>query len=388
MQSPESGKWLLIIDNASDERLSSSPEQRSRSIQSHLPEKEGCLVLLTSRHHDHAVSFAGEDVIEIQPMSNDEAFQFMGAALTRTISPSDVAIGRSLFDDLGGLPLAIALATAYLDVNQHQSFSEYLQLFRQSGVEATRRLNVGSTSNLRSRDFPHAITKTFYVSMSQIDRSNKDAAVLLNIIATLGHTRIPFSLFPRSTWTRSENRLWGAVGTLCSYGFLSRGNDGHLYDMHRLVHSAAGLWSQGRGTTARAIRVAIPHLEKTFPSINSQTRPFARECLPHAIHLLKAGDARDPPARHSLCMQVGQFLCLEGKSTAVALFVLFHCRSELGRIIGFRPSLTPAENAACCSEYLVLTIRVQDGTRKPSLGYRRFANGISRGACTRTSPSS
>ena len=47
-----------------------------------------------------------------------------------------------------------------------------------------------------------------------------------------------------------------------------------------------------------------------------------------------------------------------GKSTAVALFVLSYCRSQLGRIVGFRHSSTSAGNAACCSEYLVLTFRV------------------------------
>ena len=51
-------------------------------------------------------------------------------------------------------------------------------------------------------------------------------------------------------------------------------------------------------------------------------------------------------------------LLVMGKPTAVALFVLFHCQSQLRRIVGFRRFVTLARNAACCLEYLVLTVRI------------------------------
>ena len=38
--------------------------------------------------------------------------------------------------------------------------------------------------------------------------------------------------------------------------------------------------------------------------------------------------------------------------------ILFHCHFQLGTIFRFHHSLTPAENGICCSEYLVLTVRL------------------------------
>ena len=78
-------------------------------------------------------------------------------------------------------------------------------------------------------------------------------------------------------------------------------------------------------------------------------------------------------------------LYVQLKSTAVALFVLFHCRSQLGRIVGFRHSLTPAENAACCSEYLVLTVRVRLSrllTMRGDSNFRLRQHGRTAGTCS------
>ena len=40
---------------------------------------------------------------------------------------------------------------------------------------------------------------------------------------------------------------------------------------------------------------------------------------------------------------------------APTYLIPFQYHSELGRILGFRRSLTLAQNCVCCSEYLVLT---------------------------------
>ena len=57
-----------------------------------------------------------------------------------------------------------------------------------------------------------------------------------------------------------------------------------------------------------------------------------------------------PRSGHSWCIHQNskRVYLFGGKSTAVALFVLFHCRSQLGHFVRFRHSLTSAKNAACC----------------------------------------
>lgn len=122
LSSEAAGKWLLIVDNADDMNLVFGGAQQAQGVIDYLPQSETGLIMFTTRYQEVATKLAGNDVIELEEMSNQEAVSFLEKSLAsnsvaRKQLCDNTANATELWDQLAYLPLAIAQAAAYLSRN-------------------------------------------------------------------------------------------------------------------------------------------------------------------------------------------------------------------------------------------------------------------------------
>jgi hypothetical protein len=81
--------------------------------------------------------------------------------------------------------------------------------------------------------------------------------------------------------------LAAAIGTLCSYSFLERRDNGTKLDIHRLVYLATRIWVSQNSREAETSRAAIKHLSEVFPSNDYTNHEIWRDYLPHVARIDK-----------------------------------------------------------------------------------------------------
>lgn len=149
----ENKGWLFIFDNAEDFNTLKTFLPSNNSRQGN--------ILITSRNIFWDKT--GNKALHVNSFEKHEALNFLH---NRTQIWDDVENSSTLCDLLGGLPLALEYAAAYI-TESSRSFSEYIDLYRQykfkllnkrladseSGVNLTWRLSIDKISNKSTRQF-------------------------------------------------------------------------------------------------------------------------------------------------------------------------------------------------------------------------------------------
>jgi tetratricopeptide (TPR) repeat protein len=273
--------WLLILDNADEPAL----------LESWLPAAGQGHVLITSRAHDFAIlSIKGQ---RLAPPADPEALEFL---LNRTgregAGEAERSAAAVLAGELGNLPLALEQAAAFL-VARGESFSRYLETFRQRGVALfeSGKTPVGSHDSL---------TITWSLNFEAVKRRSRASADLLNALAFLAPDAIPEELFLEGGAEIShaigkvlkvEGNL--AVGALAApllrYSLVERDTEGQTLRVHRLVQEVV---KESLGKNAPKIRQAVVKaLDRGFPWPEFVTWPRCERLMPHLLAI--AGGAED-----------------------------------------------------------------------------------------------
>ena len=192
-------QWLMIWDNVEDLKL----------LQRLLPSTRQGAVLVTTRHQALGTLARGMD---LAPMEREEGMLFVlrrakvlePEATSEQIHqlavsmPAEYAAAEQLVEAMGGVPLALDQAGAYIE-ETGCSVSTYLQRYeRQRARLLDRRGDLGG-------DHPHSVTATFWLASKRIEREQSAAADLLRVCVLLHAEAIPEELFLRvpHTWDRS-----------------------------------------------------------------------------------------------------------------------------------------------------------------------------------------
>jgi tetratricopeptide (TPR) repeat protein len=263
--------WLLVFDNVTD----------AVAVRRFLPPGGRGRVLITSQ----SALWPRGQVLDVPVLDVDVAAAFV---VNRT-GDADLPAARLLAAELGGLPLALEQAAAYIQATGI-ALSDYLQLFR------ARRADLLARGQAAGYD--KNVATTWSVAFTQLERSAPEAADLLRLLACLAPEPVPLQMLlaaPRpgdaldAESAAMLERLAGdplvlgdAVMALRRYSLITPAGDGLLL-VHRLVQAvtlaqmpdteAAG-WRQ---TAAALIEAAIP-LNTSMPT----TWPTCALLLPHA----------------------------------------------------------------------------------------------------------
>ncbi len=245
--------WLLIFDNAADRG----------SVEAFLPPAGPGRVLITTQN---PVWPPGQ-ALDVPMLDQDVAARFL---MGRTGDP-DPRAARDLADVLGGLPLALEQAAAYIQATG-ETLAGYLALFRQRRSELLAR---GQPTG-----YSKTVASTWALAFGHLQQTEPGAVGLLRLLAFGAPDAIPLPLLlqPRPGLTERlgdsvalvlapllEDRLAAndAVGALRRYSLITLAGAGWV-SVHRLVQAvtldqmSADLASEWKRAAAALIDAAIP----------------------------------------------------------------------------------------------------------------------------------
>ncbi|UDD64882.1 hypothetical protein AFCA_012083 [Aspergillus flavus] len=315
------GKWLLVIDNADDLDLLRGTYQ-TEGLLAFLPESDGGLTIFTTRHGAVAQYLAGSDVVEIEKMTRQETTDLLQKSLVRKNPSDNFETMVNLLAELEYLPLAITQAAAYINTNK-SSISEYLRLLKKTEQDAVALISTDFGDKTRYRNSMNAVAKTWTITFNKILECDTLATDLLAFISCIEWRAIPYSILPAAY---PEARLVGAIGTLCSYSFLERRDDGTKLDMHRLVHLATRMWVNQNGRKAETAIATLKHLAEVFPSDDYTNREIWRDYLPHVARIEKDEQCQGTEEKSRLCLKVGRCLYVDGRMKEAVLWLQESCK--------------------------------------------------------------
>ncbi|KDN71371.1 putative phosphorylase superfamily protein [Colletotrichum sublineola] len=317
LSSSECGKWLLIIDNADDEDILYESRDSFSGVHDYLPQSDDGVVLFTTRYSRVATSVAGGNVVDLTEMSYNEASSFMKQSLAKGLYDDGIVL-MELLDDLTHLPIAIAQAAAYMNENR-TSMEAYLGLLRNTKQDMIELLSSNFHERTRRKDkkSQHPVATTWFVSFNKIHEVNQQATDLLMFLSCIEPKGIPRSILPELP---SEQQMTAAIGTLCAYAFLTQRGNTKVYDMHRLVHTATGIWierqkeeHQEEDLAVKTREHAVWHVTKVFPSNVFENRSLCKEYMPHALRLLE-NEMLEVTKKVYLGYLAGQCLVVDGRT--------------------------------------------------------------------------
>ena len=314
------GQWLLIVDNVDDLSL----------LDRLLPLARSGAMLLTTRCQTLGTRARG---VELLPMQQEEGLLLL-LRRAKVLSPdadsgqlrqfaaehpTSYSAATALVRALGGLPLALDQAGAYLEAT-HCSLPAYLDLF-----DSRRRLLLRSRGE-GARDHPQSVWATFTLALSSVARRHPAVGDLLRVCALLQPDAIPEELFlqgaemlgPRLADVCRDPVEWDRVlSAACSTSLLSRQAEARTLSLHRLVQAVL-LDSMTQTEQEHWRRRVIEALDTVFPDVR-QTRDPAlwkqgERLLSHVLLcLFQPGAEGDPLPRASLAAKAAEYLQKRGR---------------------------------------------------------------------------
>ena len=267
--------WLLVLDNAPD----------SASLRPFLPPTGNGQVLITSQ----SSLWPPGQGIEVPVLDVEAAARFL---TSRTGDP-DGQSAEDLSIELGGLPLALEQASAYIQATGG-TLAEYLGLFRRRRADMLAR---GEPSG-----YGRTVATTWKVAFGRLDEDAPYAASLLRLLTYLAPEPVPLSLlraFPEAAdglnpgvsamlgqLADDQIALSDAVAALRRFSLVAPAGNG-LMRVHRLVQAVtltqmttdvAAMWRQAAATL---IEFGIPE-----DTEDPAAWPTCAVLLPHAQAVL------------------------------------------------------------------------------------------------------
>ena len=267
-------RWLLVFDNAPD------PE----AVREWLPDRGAGHVVLTSRY----APWGGvAHVLRLGPLADEDAAQ----VLASRSGQDDDAAALALAQRLGGLPLALEQAGAYMEATG-TPVAEYVRLFD------TRR---GELLAYTPDPATEPVMATWDLAFEQLREHAPAAADLVTVSAFLAADDIPRTLFvgrddlpDRLDALSDPLRFADALGALARYSLVTP--TGESLRVHRLVQDV-GRERLTKEERAEWAGLAITATAPAFPfrPDDLATWPPSERLLPHVLatceHALAAGAA-------------------------------------------------------------------------------------------------
>jgi tetratricopeptide (TPR) repeat protein len=288
------GRWLMILDNADDDRVFSSPvadlegiaqeieaPHEATTLTSFLPQTQNGWILVTSQDVVAAVNLVGIqfNVIQVDPMAEEEALELLKTRVS--IGESCEGDAKALVQALECIPLAVTHAAAYIAIRKQRiTVSTYLELFRESEENRAYLLNIQETRDLRRDDsVPDAVVTTWQISFEQIRKTNPEAADLLSLMTMFDRQGIPELLLYDG---RSRLQFEDAVAPLTSFSLVKMQTGVQLFEMHGLVQLATRRWLELNREVHRWQKASLRIMAESFPSGEHETWSACQVLLPHS----------------------------------------------------------------------------------------------------------
>lgn len=271
--------WLVIFDNVEDVDI----------VSSFLPTLREGAVLLTTR-----VRVRGKYVkkIDLDTLSQQESVHFLlrRAKLVEEdgdderLAQEEREAVEELAELLGGLPLALEQAAAYIE--EHDcSAVDYLTSFLKH-----RRTLLAQRGNFNKEDYPHSVATTWTLSFEQIERDSPASADLLSLCAFLHPDAIAEEIITEaashlgahiSSSVSAPIDLDAIIRPLFAFSLVKRERQTKSLSLHRLVQAVVRD-RMDEETRRQWVERAVRALNAVFPDGEFASWSRCERYLPHA----------------------------------------------------------------------------------------------------------
>jgi tetratricopeptide (TPR) repeat protein/DNA-binding XRE family transcriptional regulator len=303
--------WLLILDNADDLRLA----------QQFLPTSHKGFILYTTRAQA-AGAIAASIEVEQLTLQEGTILLLRWTKLLDMESPleharaADRSAAENIVREMGGLPLAIVQAGAYIE-ETGCSLADYLRLY------ATHRKDLLARRSRLILDYSETVDTTWSLSFQQVEQHSPAAADVLRLCAFLASDAIPEDLLTQEAEAHDQFKFNEALEVLRRYSLVRRNGSTRILSIHPLVQTVLResmdqatqrVWA---ARTVRAVNAAFPEGDE---STGAHRQYYSRYYLPHVQEcatLITQYDLHFPEAAR-LLFNAGAFLYFHG----------FHAQSQ------------------------------------------------------------
>ena len=267
-------RWLLMLDNA----------EEPAALVDLLPRSGTGQVVITSR-----TGIGWEQLATPLPVEVLDPADAAGFLLTRTkqSGPQVEAAATILAETLGGLPLALEQAGAFITASGTITLAGYAELFATQARELLRRGQpVG---------YQHTVATTWSLALETLQQTAPAAVGLLTLAAFLAPDDLPQPLLaahaeelPEPLAAADQLTLADAVAALRRYSLIRVVGDGLF--VHRLLQTVvrAELDADAEGAWASAA-VRLVNAGFPYPSDEVATWLECERLLPHAVAVAEHG---------------------------------------------------------------------------------------------------
>jgi len=277
--------WLLIWDNLEEMEL----------LQRFLPPASRGAVLITTQRQALGTLAQG---LELPTMTPEEGMllllrrakvlspQVMSEQMHQLAvsNPTEYAAARELVTVMGGLPLALDQAGAYIE-ETGCNLSDYLQRYESQRAQLLERRGTPGG------DHPHSVASTFRLSSQRVERDHPAAAEVLRLCAFLYAEAIPEELFVAEGFQHEaveepvaadSYQLDLTIAALRTFSLVQRHPETRTLSIHRLVQAVIReemseqereMWQQ------RTLRL----LDALFPEVTYEAWRQCERLLPHVL---------------------------------------------------------------------------------------------------------
>lgn len=271
--------WLLILDHADDMDM----------IGEFLPPVCGGHLLITTQFQATGTRTRR---IEVDPLSQDAGALFLlhRAKIIsldvglRSVDTSDLVAAREICTELGGLPLALDQAGAFIEESQCglQGYQERYRTHRRLLLQ--RR---GETAS----DHPEPVATTWSLPFEKVKQRSPLAADLLQLCALLHPEAIPLELVALAVDYSGPHQASAledaiapdeAMATLGAYSLICRNAKEKTLSIHRLVQAVLRD-TMDKPTRRLWAERTIQAVSRVFPEVSFTTWQLCERYLPHAL---------------------------------------------------------------------------------------------------------
>lgn len=306
--------WLLVLDNVED-------IAGTEALLGHVAGKGR--VLITTRRN---LGTARWSRLGLAPLNLGVLDQSASVrVLARMTGLDDTAGAARLAADLGGLPLALSQAAAFVSLHQGLDFDGYRRLL----AERSERI-LGEAGLDESRD--RTVAGVWQVTMETVTRRSSLAGQLISVMAWLAPEALPEDVLLPLADDPIDFQI--ALGLLQSFSLIDR-NDG-LLKSHRLMLAVARSHQMSEGSqsaderAAAVLWAAVPR----DPIANVAGWPRWNVLLPHVDALI---DSHRPEANPRdlwrVAEQAATYRLFQGQ-TGIAITQLEWVLSERQQLLG------------------------------------------------------
>lgn len=354
-------RWLLIFDNIDDPAM----------VADFLPAPCAGHILLTTR-----ASATGTlaHAFEVRPMEAIEGASFLlrrckmhpqGTAPV-DLFESDYSHARNIVHMLGGLPLAIDQAGAYIEETAC-GLASYRQLY-----QAQHQALLQWRGGFAGTSHPESVATTWSLSFEKILHTNLAATELLDLLAFLAPDAIPEEIItegaselgPLLKATASNPLTFNStIRDLRQFSLVQRDPETKTLAIHRLVQTITRD-RMDRETRQLWAERAVQAVSRAFPRAEFERWGQCERCLPHALicaELIQEWQMRFPEAVQ-LLLRIGNYLreraqfaqaealytqalALQESMTEQEDLSLAHSLQDLGTLYYYQSKYAQAESA-------------------------------------------